>query len=106
MTQITEEQKQQLEAAAERVGAKLLAFHAGLPADEQLVLDLAFCRLVDGDEAAIGEEVDARGHMIAEDRLQPSPEGTGGGGGFPNRFARNVKTLFGPLFEDFPWIRV
>ncbi|MGH2587251.1 MAG: hypothetical protein ACRDJE_20235 [Dehalococcoidia bacterium] len=102
MTQITEEQKQQLQAAAERVAAKLVAFHDGLPADEQIVLDVAFGRLVDGEEPAMGEEVDARGHMIKQDRVQPGPEGTGGGGGFPNRFAHNVKTLFEPIIDNLP----
>lgn len=33
-----------------------------------------------GAGAPPGEEADARGHMIAQDRLQPGPDGTGGGG--------------------------
>lgn len=95
---------QQMKAAAGTVAAKLLDFHDGLPADEQFVLDFALNRLVAGDEAARGQVTDARGHMIAEERVRPSPEGTGGGGGFPNRFAHNVKVLFEPVAENFPKI--
>jgi hypothetical protein len=40
LTQITEEQRQ-MEAAAERVAAKLKAFHDGLTPDEHMALDLA-----------------------------------------------------------------
>lgn len=41
MTQITREQQDAFQAAAERVAAKLRDFHDGLPADEQLALHVA-----------------------------------------------------------------
>jgi hypothetical protein len=40
MTPMTDEQWRQLEAAVERVGAKLRALHDGLPSDEDLALHL------------------------------------------------------------------
>lgn len=41
MTQITRDQQEQLRVVAEQVATKIETFHAGLTAEEQLILDVA-----------------------------------------------------------------
>ncbi|MGH2583352.1 MAG: hypothetical protein ACRDJE_00385 [Dehalococcoidia bacterium] len=57
MTAITMEQREYLQAAAERVAAKLKSFYESLPDGEQLVLDAGLSWLLDGKEGA-----DVSGH--------------------------------------------
>ncbi len=60
MTQITPEQEQQLQATAQRVGTKLRDFHNRLPADEQVMLDVAL-KHVTGRTQETGADVS--GHV-------------------------------------------
>jgi len=57
MTQIAREQQEQLQTTAERVAGKLQAFHEGLTAGEQALLDRALRQAL-ADE----QELDVSGH--------------------------------------------
>jgi hypothetical protein len=61
MTQIKEEQRGQVEAAAERVADKLKAFQDSLAADEQTVLAVALRQMAGADD---GTE-DTAGYSVA-----------------------------------------
>jgi len=62
-----------------------------------------------GVGAAAGENTDAQGHMIAQDRVLPGPEGTGGGGDLGSlvpdeyKWAWNLIKSFRPG-DYIPWL--
>jgi len=83
-----EEQAQLRSLQTERIAKKLSPVFAakveqaaaGLSPEDEAQLHLLVERA--GVGAVAGEETDAQGHMIAQDRVLPGPEGRGGGGGF------------------------
>jgi hypothetical protein len=62
MTESTPEQRQQMEAAAERVAAKLREFHDSLPTEEQAALHLLVGH---GTSTAAGAEQDVAGYAFS-----------------------------------------
>jgi hypothetical protein len=67
MTQTIDEQRQQLQATAARVAAKLQGFYGAFASDEQLVLDVGLSLLLEGNE-----DLGLEGYALA-DSVNPWP---------------------------------